>query len=172
MQCSVCGTSNTADAAFCITCGSALTAPRPATGATVNLNRPPQSSEPPSAPRIYEAPPSAPAPPTFTPGAQPNYMPGAQPYIMPSGMMPQTNSMAVASLVLSVLSFFLLPLIGAIIGIVLGYRARNEIRGSNGQQSGDGLATAGIIVGWISIGMVVLGAIGICLLFAIGASMQ
>jgi hypothetical protein len=35
--------------------------------------------------------------------------------------------------------------------------ARNEIRESNGTLGGEGLATAGLVLGWIGVGLTVLG---------------
>lgn len=46
--------------------------------------------------------------------------------------------------------------IGAAIGVVLGHIARNQIRQSGGQQGGEGLALGGIIVGWVTVGIIVL----------------
>lgn len=49
---------------------------------------------------------------------------------------------AIASLVLSLLGVSLL-------GLIFGSIARKEIRNSQGQLSGDGMALAGLILGWI-----------------------
>lgn len=47
-------------------------------------------------------------------------------------------------------SGFILSLIGiSVIGIILGHLGRKEIRESGGTKSGDGLATAAIVIGWI-----------------------
>jgi hypothetical protein len=70
---------------------------------------------------------------------------------------PKTNGLAIASLICSCAGLFFLP---AIPGIVLGFVARAQIRRSNGAQRGDGLAIAGIIVGF---GWLVLLALGIAL---------
>jgi uncharacterized membrane protein len=51
--------------------------------------------------------------------------------------------MAVAALIVS---FFI-----SLVGLILGYVARKEIRASNGSLSGDGLALAAIIIGWIGV---------------------
>jgi uncharacterized protein DUF4190 len=59
------------------------------------------------------------------------------------------NGMAVASLVCSlcgVVPFFFG--VSCILGIIFGFVARSQIRRSNGQQSGDGMALAGIIIGF------------------------
>ena len=64
-----------------------------------------------------------------------------------------TNSMAIAALVLGIASLFSCQLIG-IGAIVLGNRARNEIRVSG--EEGDGMALTGIILGWVALALVVL----------------
>lgn len=62
-------------------------------------------------------------------------------------MTPGTNSLAIASLVLSILG--LCCGIGSIVGIVLGFVARSQIRTSG--QAGDGMALAGIIIGFVTL---------------------
>ena len=81
-------------------------------------------------------------------------------YYSPPATGPQNSGMAIASLVASILGMTLLPTIGSIIGLILGYVARNQIRDSGGTIGGEGLARAGIIVGWVGIGLAV---IGICI---------
>jgi heme/copper-type cytochrome/quinol oxidase subunit 2 len=71
---------------------------------------------------------------------------------------PETNTLAIISLVASILSWVLVPIVGGIVGVVTGFMARNQIRESNGQQTGDGLALTGIIVGAINL---VVGCIGV-----------
>jgi uncharacterized membrane protein len=68
----------------------------------------------------------------------------------------QANGLAIASVVLAVLWF---AGIGAVLALVFGYRARKEIRNSAGRQTGSGLATAGIILGWIGVAVLVAGVI-------------
>ena len=68
----------------------------------------------------------------------------------------QLSGLAVASLLMAVLWF---AGIGAVLALVFGYRARREIRDSAGRKTGMGLATAGIVLGWIGIVIVVVGAI-------------
>lgn len=83
---------------------------------------------------------------SYNPAPQQGYPPAA----------PQSSTTAMISLIASILGLTLFPTIGSIIGLVLGYMARNEIRANPGMQ-GDGLATAGIILGWVGIGLLVLG---------------
>jgi cytochrome c biogenesis protein CcdA len=67
--------------------------------------------------------------------------------------------MAIASLVTGILGF-LGPVVFSLIAIFTGYAARKETRAQPPRVSGDGFATAGIIMGWIQIG---LAALAICL---------
>ena len=68
----------------------------------------------------------------------------------------QVNGVAIASVLLAVLWF---AGIGAVLALVFGYRARWQIKNSAGAQTGSGLATAGIILGWIGITILVAGVI-------------
>ena len=82
-----------------------------------------------------------------------------------------SSTLAIVSLIAGILGFTVLPLIGSIVALVTGYQARKETRAVPPRASGDGLATAGIIMGWIEIG---LSVIGICcfaayFLFIVGA---
>lgn len=76
---------------------------------------------------------------------------------------PPTNGLAVASLIASILGLTIVPTIGSIVGVIMGYAAKRQIEESGGAQGGEGLAKAGIIVGWVGIG---LAALGICLALA------
>lgn len=58
---------------------------------------------------------------------------------------PQTSGLAIAAIV----STFIIPLLG----LIFGYLARKEIRSSMGQKTGDGMATASIIISWIFVGL-------------------
>jgi hypothetical protein len=60
--------------------------------------------------------------------------------------------MAVASLVMGILWIYW---IGSILALVLGYVARNEIDRERGRLGGRGMATAGIVLGWVEIGILV-----------------
>ena len=64
-----------------------------------------------------------------------------------------TSGMAIASLVMGLLWMYW---IGSILAICLGYAARREIRNNAGRIEGQGMATAGIVLGWIGIGMLAL----------------
>jgi hypothetical protein len=68
----------------------------------------------------------------------------------------ETSGLAIMSLLMAVLWF---AGIGAVVALVLGHRARKEIRDSAGRKTGSGLATAGIVLGWIGIVILVAGVI-------------
>jgi len=70
----------------------------------------------------------------------------------------KTSGKAIASLILSILGFFLVA-IPSIVGIVLGHIARSEIKKSNGSLKGNGLALAGLIMGYIMVAIIVIGVI-------------
>jgi len=67
-----------------------------------------------------------------------------------------TSILAIISLIAGILSFVMLPLIGAVIAIWTGYEARKETRSVPPRAAGDGMATAGIVLGWIHLGLVVV----------------
>jgi dihydroorotate dehydrogenase len=78
-----------------------------------------------------------------------------------------THSLAVISLVLSILGFMpVLPVIGSIAGIITGYIARRNIAANPAFYSGDGLAKAGIVLGWIGVALLVLVVAGLVLFMA------
>jgi hypothetical protein len=79
-----------------------------------------------------------------------------------------TNTMAVVSIVAAIGSFFahIIPGIGgftvALVAVVTGYMARNQIK-RTGEQ-GMGLATAGIVIGLIHLALLVLAVIVVVIL--------
>lgn len=90
---------------------------------------------------------------------------------MPSMPTPsRTSALATASLVMGILAWCLLPIIGAIVAIVTGHMAKSEIRNSMGMLSGDGLATAGLIMGYMQLVLAVIPVCFIALLFLLGPS--
>jgi len=66
-----------------------------------------------------------------------------------------TSGMAIASLVTGILGFFG-PVVFSIIAILTGYAARKQTRAVPARVSGDGFATAGIVMGWIQLVLVFL----------------
>jgi hypothetical protein len=74
-----------------------------------------------------------------------------------------TSTLAIVSLIAGIMGFMGIPVIGSIVAIWTGYAARKETRSVPPRASGDGMATAGIIMGWIQIGLAV---VGICCILA------
>ena len=71
-----------------------------------------------------------------------------------------TNIAAVVSLVCGLLAWFALPLVGALVAIVAGHGALRQIRASGGSEDGEGLALAGLVLGWLQLGLIVLALVG------------
>ena len=81
-----------------------------------------------------------------------------QPPSLPASGQPKTPALAIASLVLGIISIVLLcvgPLF-AIPAIICGHIAHVRIRASQGLLTGGGLALAGFIMGYLSIGLCLL----------------
>ncbi|MDQ1435319.1 MAG: hypothetical protein QOF59_2135 [Actinomycetota bacterium] len=120
----------------------------------------PPNAQTPGAPAAN---PFAPPPPIGAPGSYPPPAAyGQYPVYPPPGLAPgSTNGLATAALVLGAVGW--IPCgIGSLVAIVLGFIARTQIRESRGRQGGDGLALAGIILGFIGVGiwllLLILGA--------------
>ncbi len=68
-----------------------------------------------------------------------------------------SSTLATVSLIAAILGFTFLPGIGGIVALITGYMARNETRSIPPKASGDGMATAGIVMGWVQVGLMVVG---------------
>ena len=68
----------------------------------------------------------------------------------------RTSGNAIAALVLRIAGF-IFPLVPSILAVVFGRKAQEEIR--RGAAIGDGPATAGVILGWVGIGVWAAGAL-------------
>jgi hypothetical protein len=115
---------------------------------------------------------SDPAGPPSPPPEQPQ-QPSRGDYLPPPGV-PAGNAKATASLVTGVASLVLSWCCGlgiaGVVAIVLGVKARAEIRASGGRQEGEGLALAGIVTGTIAlvIGLVVATVVAIAIVAGMG----
>ena len=49
--------------------------------------------------------------------------------------------------------------IGSVLALIFGYTGKKQIEESYGRQTGRGLAIAGIVLGWVGLGLLVLGII-------------
>jgi hypothetical protein len=91
-----------------------------------------------------------------------------QPYQTPPAK-PNSN-MAIASLVLGILGWTILPGLASIAAIITGHMAKNEIKGSMGQLGGDGMATGGLIMGYASVAIFLCVCLAMAGMMALGLS--
>ena len=81
-----------------------------------------------------------------------------------------SSTLAIVSLIAGILGFMMLPVIGSFVALWAGYSARKETRAVPPTASGDGLATAGIVMGWIQLGLAVIGICCMVLYFGFFAA--
>jgi len=89
----------------------------------------------------------------------------------PPPAMPQQNGLAVASLVLGIVSLACSQFITAVPGVILGHIALRQIRASGGTQTGEGMAIGGLVCGYISIGVTLLIGLAWLVFIVLGLSM-
>jgi uncharacterized membrane protein YvlD (DUF360 family) len=76
--------------------------------------------------------------------------------VMPPQPYQRDSSTAIVSLVFGILAYFILPILGALVAVICGHVAMSEINNSNGLVKGKGLATAGLIMGYVQLGLFVV----------------
>jgi hypothetical protein len=139
---------------YCIQCGTAFEP-----GDQVIILWPPPRLLPlatPPAPEAHAAPqypapqyPAALYPAAQYPAAQYPAAPhGAPGYAYPVPASRAMNGMAIASMVLGILWIYW---IGSILALVFGYVALSQIKSRN--ERGRGMAIAGVVLGWIGVGL-------------------
>ncbi|MCF7750998.1 DUF4190 domain-containing protein [Bacillus subtilis subsp. subtilis] len=77
----------------------------------------------------------------------------------------QTSSLAVVSLIMGIVGWTVFPFLGSLVAIVTGHMARAEIRRQPQALEGDGLAVAGLILGWLAVIGSILVIVGFLLFF-------
>ncbi|HYZ02461.1 MAG TPA: DUF4190 domain-containing protein [Candidatus Binatia bacterium] len=120
---------------------------------------PPPGNDPYSPYQPPRPPPAGQQPPTPYVPPPPGYAQGpyTQPGAFPGALQPANNGMAIASLIVGITSIPLslcciaLGPVAGIVGVILGFVARNQINQSGGAQAGSGLALGGLICGGIGI---------------------
>jgi type II secretory pathway pseudopilin PulG len=125
--CAKCGTSIPDTAAQCPQCGASTAAP-------------PRPNVPPPSPQATQPSPAW------------QNVPQAQRYYGPQ----QTDGKAVGSLILGILAIFPFGLLAGIPAVVLGHLSKSSIARSMGRLKGDGMATAGLIMGYASVALIPL----------------
>lgn len=83
-------------------------------------------------------------------------------YSPPPPVYRHDSGLAITSLVAGILGWTVVPTIGAIVAIITGHLAKSEIRKSNGSLGGDGMAQAGLILGYAHLAVFLC----VCLLVA------
>jgi hypothetical protein len=73
--------------------------------------------------------------------------------------------MAIVSLIAGLLGWTFAPWLGSIIAIITGHMARAEIRRDPAGLEGDGLAVAGLVLGWSMILLSLLTVLAFVLFF-------
>ncbi len=66
------------------------------------------------------------------------------------------STLAIISMVSGIIGWTILPFIGSIVAVITGHLAKKEIRESGNTMSGDGMALAGLILGYTMIGVTLL----------------
>ena len=141
MFCFKCGASMPEDSTVCPQCATPVQA-------TPTPPPPPQASAPnPASTSAWLNVPSSPSQysPQYPPQAQQRYQPA------------QTDGGAVASMILGIASFALcLSFITGIPAIILGHISLSKIKKSMGRLKGEGMALAGLILGYISLPFILI----------------
>lgn len=78
------------------------------------------------------------------------------PPVYPAPALKRESSLAIVSLIAGIVGWTILPFIGSIVAVITGHMAKKEIRESGGTMSGDGMALAGLILGYTMIGVALL----------------
>ena len=126
------------------------------------MTGPVDPTEPPASPEPSVPPPPPPAapvpvpPPSAPPGTPPTPSAPWSPTAPAGGAgrpSTSTNGFAIASLVLGIAQLFCC-VIGTVLALVFGYIAKRQIDESGGTQGGRGMAIAGIVLGWIGVGLI------------------
>lgn len=157
MRCSGCGGEIAPGDTFCQECGIRFAGGRPpradtgvkpgepgAGGAGANTGTPTKDTQ------------EAAAPPPEPRAAVPPAPPASHPAAPARPAKRKTSGLAVASLVLGITCFFLVPIIGAILAIIFGALARGRIKRSGGELGGKGMANAGLALGIVGLVVLVL----------------
>ncbi len=149
MDCPACGAPNEDDALFCGSCGTTLNVAKgeavQATLAEVTAGIEAGREDLHEPARLPEA-------------APPRAQERGSMYAAAAKTLP-TSGMAITALIFGIGGLTFLPLLGSLIAVILGPMARSDIRRRSDEVTGDGVALVGLVLGWIGIGLTILGAL-------------
>ncbi len=158
MKCKVCGTFiEDYDARFCPTCGAYIE-PDDKTIVVPGAYAETSSAGKPTI--IMQGHYDHPLPTHRLPNVPQPYIPPYKPESTYHPVAPPTSGAATLSLILGIIAWTVLPIVGALGAVIAGHIARREIRTAGGQLGGNGLAMAGLILGYLQLVPLV---IGVCL---------
>lgn len=105
--------------------------------------------------------------PVTAPTSQLQASPFAPPTAAPA-QVPTPSVLAIISLIAGILG---LIFFGSLIAVICGHIARSNIRNSNGALTGDGMALAGLILGYFALGLTALAFLVILIAGIAGAAL-
>jgi hypothetical protein len=73
-----------------------------------------------------------------------------QPYT-PLQPVSRTSTLAIISLIGGITGWTILPMLGSIVAVITGHMAHSEINKGGGMITGKGMATAGLILGYLAL---------------------
>ena len=76
-----------------------------------------------------------------------------------------TSTLAIVSLVSGLLGWSFVPWLGSIVAVITGHLARTEIRREPERLEGDGMAVAGLVLGYAMLVLSLLGLLLVVLFF-------
>jgi hypothetical protein len=80
-------------------------------------------------------------------------------------VLAETSGWAIFSLIAGILGWLGVFGLGGLLAVIAGHIAKSQIRNSQGHVGGNGLASAGLVLGYLNIGLAVLGACFALLVF-------
>ena len=69
---------------------------------------------------------------------------------------PKDSTLALLSMIFGIAAYVILQFLGSIAAVILGHMGKSEIKKSAGMLKGSGMATAGLILGYVQLGIFVL----------------
>ncbi len=81
---------------------------------------------------------------------------------------PSNNSMALVSLIAGIAGWVLVPVIGGIVAIITGHMAKKQIAQTG--EGGSGMATAGLVLGYVGVALGILGGIAFAVFIVAAAN--